>query len=87
MPSTFDKDSRETPREVAIKLCGKLGMFNDGVEAFRFEVTLMNLLDHPNVLTCLGANETDEEPFLILPIYGEPMTCSAEIPNRCYRAW
>ena len=64
-------NSQDSKREVAIKVCGKLGLFNDGVESFRFEVALMSLIEHPNILQCLGANETDQEPFLVMPIRGK----------------
>jgi hypothetical protein len=56
---------------VAIKFCGKMGMFYSCLEAFRFEVSVMSLLDHPNVMFCYGANETDPEPFIVMPMRGK----------------
>jgi hypothetical protein len=56
---------------VAIKFCGKLGMFFTCAEAFRFETTLMTILDHPFIMKCYGANETHAEPFIVMPLQGE----------------
>ena len=43
-------------------------MFFACVEAFRFETTVMSLLQHPNIMGCYGANETDPEPFIVMPL-------------------
>ena len=55
---------------MAVKFCGKMGMFYTDVESFRFETTVMSILDHPNIMTCYGANEKDPEPFIVMPIRG-----------------
>ena len=43
-------------------------MFFTCEEAFRFETTVMSLLDHPNIMKCYGANPKDKSPFIIMPL-------------------
>ena len=55
-------------RDVAIKVCGKQHTFFACVEGFRFETTVMSLLEHPNIMKCYGANEKSSEPFIVMPL-------------------
>jgi len=55
-------------RDVAIKVCGKQHTFFACVEGFRFETTVMSLLEHPNIMKCYGANEKASEPFIVMPL-------------------
>ena len=34
----------------------------------------MSILDHPNVMTCYGANEHVEDPFIAMPFKGSPLS-------------
>lgn len=58
-------------RDVAVKICGKMGMFYGSKLEFLFEVAVMSLLEHSNILSCYGANESGEEPFIVLPYCGK----------------
>ena len=45
-------------------------MFYTCIEDFRFEAAIMSVLEHPNIMKCLGANEKDREPFIVMPLCG-----------------
>ena len=45
-------------------------MFYGSKLEFLFEVAVMSLLEHSNILSCYGANEYGEEPFIVLPFCG-----------------
>jgi len=55
-------------KEVAVKICGRMGIFFGTKTEFRFEVGVMSIVEHPNILTCYGANEKGQDPFIVLPL-------------------
>jgi hypothetical protein len=56
---------------VAIKVVSEERIFFSNEEEFRFEVGLTTMLDHANVVKCLGANYKASSAFMVMPLYGE----------------
>src|SRR3990167_837168 len=54
-------------QEIVIKKLGEKGAFYSSLRSVRTEIALMCLFDHPNIIRCIGANLTDDEPFLLMP--------------------
>mmetsp|Transcript_14736 Transcript_14736/g.57797 ORF Transcript_14736/g.57797 Transcript_14736/m.57797 type:complete len:686 (+) Transcript_14736:34-2091(+) len=58
----------QEPYQVAVKVCQEGGMPFTTREEFLFEAGIMSMLSHPNVLPCFGANEAEDQLFVVMPV-------------------
>lgn len=53
---------------VAVKVCQEGGIPFTSEEEFLFEAGIMSMLSHRHVLACHGANERDDQLFVVMPL-------------------
>ena len=53
---------------IAVKMCSESNIFYSSSEEFHFELAITSILDHPNILPCLGGNTNVSECFLAMPL-------------------
>lgn len=69
---------------VAVKVCQEGGIPFTTKEEFLFEAGIMSMLSHRNVLPCYGANELDDELFVVMPLarYGSLLSMLTDFEGK-----
>lgn len=60
-------DCKWKDKDVVIKECSAEGVLFTSKPEIRVEVALMSMLNHPNIMVCLGANLSTSTPFFLMP--------------------